>query len=233
MLDKYTVYARVFPAAITLFPLIAPMYYAIHLLGFKGLLTASAAMLAFTFLLTQFSRDRGKRKESALYQSFGGKPTSRILLRSDGTLSEQTKKRYHDFLASSISGYKRIPKKQELADPDAAMAKYDEATTWLKANMRGSKLHSLLLEENINYGFRRNLWALKPIGIFLSVLINCAIITAYYLKAIPEPLFVHACALLLVSSVLTVFWLCMIRASWVEVPAVAYAKTLLEFCDQS
>jgi hypothetical protein len=52
--------------------------------------------------------------------------------------------------------------------PERADEMYQSATDWLLANTRDTQKFGLLFEENMNYGFRRNFWALKPLALCID-----------------------------------------------------------------
>ena len=76
-----------------------------------------------------------------------------------------TKARYHKRLADLVKGAKAPSANDEQEDPVAADGVYSAWSTYLRVNTRDTKKYSLLLQENINYGYRRNVWGLRPIGI--------------------------------------------------------------------
>jgi hypothetical protein len=60
---------------------------------------------------------------------------------------------------------------EEAADPQAADAYYTRGVTWLRENTRNTKKFDVLFNENVSYGFRRNLLGLKLPGFILNALI--------------------------------------------------------------
>jgi hypothetical protein len=57
----------------------------------------------------------------------------------------------------------------ERNSPEVAQAFYDQAYGWLRENTRDKDAFNLLFNENISYGYYRNLLGLKPIGILLNL----------------------------------------------------------------
>ncbi len=232
-LDRYTYCARLLPALITSLPFLILLFIALpSIWKLIGALSAMGISVALVFLMAQCGRDAGKRKESGLFHTIGGKPTTRLLRHADTTLPPATKKRYHDFLIANAPGFSLPTVQQEVSDPDAADTMYDSAADWLRAKTRDTKLHELLFAENISYGFRRNLWGMKPLGI--SACIFGALAIAGLFLGVPsleiaQPI---AAATLMIISIQLCFWMFVIRPGWVAVPAEAYAKTLLEYCDK-
>lgn len=232
-LDRYTYCARLLPALIVSLPFLILLFIALPAIWkLIGALSAMGVSVALVFLMAQFGRDAGKRKEPDLFRTIGGKPTTRLLRHADKTLPPATKKRYHDFLSANAPGFTTPTAQHETGDPDAADRMYDSAVDWLRAKTRDTKLHDLLFAENISYGFRRNLWGMKPLGIGACIFGAFMIVGLFFglpsLK-IASPI---AAAASLIMFVQLCFWVLVIRPDWVAVPAEAYAKTLLEYCDK-
>lgn len=232
-LDRYTYCARLQPALIVSLPFLILLFIALPAIWkLIGVLSAIGISAALVFLMAQCGRDAGKRKEPGLFCAMGGKPTTRLLRHADTTLPPATKKRYHDFLSNNMPGFNLPTAQQEASDLDAADQIYDSAADWLRAKTRDTKIHELLFAENISYGFRRNLWGMKPLGIGACVL--GAITIAGLFLGVPDLEITPtiAVAAVMVMFIQLCFWLLVIRPSWVAVPAEAYAKTLLEYCDK-
>jgi hypothetical protein len=66
---------------------------------------------------------------------------------------------------------------EEKADPAAADAYYARCGNWLRENTRDHKKFNLIFEENVAYGFRRNLYGVKWHGLLLNfvVVVICAV----------------------------------------------------------
>jgi hypothetical protein len=208
--DKYTLYARLFPAIIAAAPALA---LAAILISWKNIgLPQYLAGLALAVLLMVFSdvaRRLGRKIEPRLFAKMGGIPTITMQRHRDDTLDSDTKLRLHLFIASKLQ--ETAPSQtDEQYDTAKADSFYERGATWLRENTRNTKKFALLFNENITYGYRRNLFALKwfAIALNVSITIGCAIAT--YLQ-IPQktgidlsPVYViaalHAAYLLLFST---------------------------------
>lgn len=232
-LDRYAYYARLLPALIVSLPFLILLFIALPAIWkLIGVLSAMGVSVALVFFLAQCGRDAGKRKEPGLFCTIGGKPTTRLLRQTDVTLPPATKRRYHDFLGANAPGFVPPTLQQETTDPHAADEMYDSAVDWLRAKTRDTKLHELLFAENISYGFRRNLWGMKPLGIItcsLGILAVIGLFVGLPALEIAPPI---VAATIMMMCIQLCFWLFVIRPSWVAIPAEAYAKTLLEYCDK-
>ena len=88
-----------------------------------------------------------------------------LLRHADATIDPETKARYHACLRASG---RHVPTKaEEKRNPAVADRHYLGSVTWLLEATRDVKRFRLLAEENLDYGFRRNLRALKPIAIVI------------------------------------------------------------------
>lgn len=234
--DPYNRRARLQPAFLALLPV--PL---VALVLFPGLesklvtLVGIAAYLGGTTWLTQFGRGRGKRLERNLFASWDGMPSVSLLRHRDTRLSRITKQRYYDFLAETVPGLTLPSVEQEATDPTAADETFRSVTDWLVTATGVRPEFKLLREENMNYGFRRNFWALRPIS-FLVDLVLIAIVVGLR-TTIPldydEATIDLNITSLLGLGIIVVHLLIVFAATknWVRTSADAYGKQLLAACD--
>jgi len=158
VMDRYTVMARVLPACIVAFPfaLVAYAWSPFDLNYAKGT-TAAAAFACVAYALSHIVRDAGKRLEERLVQAWGGWPSTAVLRHRDLTFDEVTKARFHRRLVECGAVAAMPTEAEESADPGKADATFASAATWLRGQTRDKKAFPLIFEENINYGFVRNL----------------------------------------------------------------------------
>lgn len=106
-------------------------------------------------------------------------------------------------------------------------------STYLRVNTRGTKKYTLVFHELVQYGFRRNLWGLRPLGITLSALsVSVAAAWSFYgfrTNGSLSPETVGVDVLTLVSLLL---WIWQFTPNWVRIPADAYAARLAEATDR-
>ena len=95
------------------------------------------------------------------------------------------------------------------------------------------KTFGLLFRESISYGFRRNLWGLKPIGLPIALACACASTAAlaYNYVALHEPLPPQVVIVAAVTWIFALLWIAWITRSWVRITADAYGRQLLAACD--
>lgn len=122
---------------------------------------------------------------------------------------------------------------EEIASPDQADETYEACTTFLRNKTRVGEKFNLIFEENCNYGFRRNLWGMKPLGIILSILgmLAAGIVAAmsFFVWKTAIPLSAIACGV--GTFILLILWLFLFTPNWVKIPADVYAERLLDACE--
>ena len=169
--DAYTFRARVQPAFIVVLPLVILLFallpeLPIFVSAFVGILGATGG----TAVLAQVGRELGRRKEPGLWKSWDGPPTTRLLrhrrIPGDITLESDLREQVDQWIDSAL------PTAQEEEDcPEWADAKYAAAVRALRDSTRDGGRFPLVFAENVNYGFRRNLWGLKLIGVPIAVVL--------------------------------------------------------------
>lgn len=232
-LDTYSIKARLQPEFLVLLPVVLAITARLpsQLTLWKSI-SSFAVYCGLWVLLAEMGRDLGRNKQAALWQSWGGPPSSRMLRHRDTTLDAITLARYHAFLGKALDH--RFPSKaEELADPAAADALYESAVKYLLEATRDETKFPMVLKENTSYGFRRNLWGMKPAAILLCVLGLAAclipISQALWANSGVPPL---PAAMAISTILLLVLWLLRVRPSWVRLAADAYALRLVAACDQ-
>ncbi|ESZ26111.1 hypothetical protein X733_30080 [Mesorhizobium sp. L2C067A000] len=251
MFDGYGRQARLFPGLLTIFPpLLAVMAW------FPWLIVSSVAATLLTiatscgllYALGSWARTKGRRIEPGLRKRWGGWPTT-ILLRHTSDLDVHTRQRYHTFLGSAVPNLPAFPTAaQEAADPGAANAIYDSAVVWLKERARGKEF-AMVNRENAQYGFRRNLLGLKPIGIIVCIFTMLASVGAIVYSnpgfidllqkhqwraaiAVLTPLGPAVLSAMAVNAFATLIWIFLVTKRWVLEAGMQYATALLATCDK-
>jgi hypothetical protein len=228
--DGYERKARLYPALLLVAPVVMTAV-AIFPAKFSGLQSLVAAVVGCggAFLLSQLARDAGKNGEKSLFARWGGLPSIAIFRHRDTRLDSITKVRYHKKLADLVEGTKAPTLEQEQTDPNAADGVYAAWSNYLRVNTRDTRKFALLFQENVNYGYRRNVWGLRAIGIAacaLSSLVAGACL--YYVHQSTEKLDEAVAAAGVFALVLLACWIFRFSADWVRVAADAYAERLAE-----
>lgn len=235
MFNLYTIRARINPIVLFVLPvLILFGIYAIRLEALQPYLYSTIVIGAVTFLLAQIGRDQGKKKEKKLWAEWGGPPTTQILRWRDKTIPAYLKKRYHDQLHARVPALILPDLAQENQDANAMDEIYAGWAHFLRGQTRDNKKYGLLFQENMNYGFRRNLWGMKPAAITLLVALLVGNYGYHYnLHQDFNPI-MYSGKFWYSLVVLTGFllgWIFIVTKDFVKVPAFAYAERLCECID--
>lgn len=233
-LDPYARQARLYPALIVICPIaLLIVVWFPALWTTLGLVASVASSFGLSLLLSQAARDRGKQLEQWLFDSWGGKPSVALLRHRDARIDEHTKSRYRAFLSAQLAPLSLPSAAEEQADPVGADRAYQSATAWLLTQTRDTKRFAILFKENTSYGFRRNLWGLKPFGIVVALAATLASSAAIAIKYVAGP-GGPAPEIVIVTMglwLLAFLWIWLITPRWVRTPADAYGMQLLAACD--
>ena len=234
--DTYTLKARLYPIIILFFPIIiVGVSYSFQFESFLYFFYSVGVVSALTYLFSQLGRDQGKQKERALWESWGGAPTTQLLRLTNNRIDKFTKARYHKKL-QSLCPVETAPNLElEEQSPTSADEIYVAWTKYLLSHTRDVKAFPLLLKENTSYGFRRNLWGLKPHGLILTLVIGIAnylfwAISLGSYNPLSFPVTFEYSTLLL--SLILFFWLIVVTRNWIKVTAFSYAERLCEASEQ-
>lgn len=228
--DSYGRQARLFPALLLLAPVVFTGFAAWggELNGAQSLMVTIGS-LGGAFLLTQLARDAGKKGEKKLFEMWGGLPSIAIFRHCDTRLDPVTKIRYHKKLAALVKEAKAPTPEQEQANPSSADSVYSAWSNYLRVNTRDTKKFGLLFNENVNYGYRRNVWGLRLIGILVSSLsVVVSGIRVFVIFRSKGELDEMSLAASVFAGIMVLLWVFRFTPDWARVPADAYAERLAE-----
>lgn len=241
--DPYAFRARIQPALIVVLPLgllvlvilSAQPLLVTALFGFLG------ATVGGTVLVAHLGRERGYRKQFELWERWGGRPTVRLLRHrrtpGDDELSPGLRQQIEDW-----TGLPLPTRQEEEAWTEWADGVYGQAVGLLIAATRDTTTFPLVFAENVNYGFRRNLWGLKLYGVGISAVLAIIFLIQLFLtiwgRPWPDPwwgIFVNPdivvatrIMITLIDVALLTSWLFCIKPLWVKAADDEYARRLLE-----
>jgi hypothetical protein len=233
IIDSYERKARLYPALVLIAPAVA-MAFAIMLPTLSTIESIVGLIIAGggAWLLSQLARDEGKKGEPKLFEKWGGTPSVAIFRHRDSRIDPITKERYHKKLTGLVKEVNAPSPADEAAAPEEADNVYRAWSTYVRVNTRDTKKYPLLFQENVCYGYRRNLGGLRPIGITISAL--CALgglgwlaHQAYSGNRLSEAVMGAA----VLALVFLVLWIFRFTPDWVRIPADAYAERLAEAVD--
>ncbi len=226
----YAYKARFLASLIVLFPIILFLIIRFPELWIerKSIISILTSFGIIHFL-GEAGRDAGKRKEAWLFKRWAGKPSISILRFRNTWLDPITHKRYLTELSKNLKIRKKLTKAFENKNPQLADEIYESFCRFLIERTRDTKKFSILFTENVSYGFRRNLWAMKPFALFIlfslsffqlfEITLNLR--GGIAIKEITTGLFIF-------DLILIFLWILKINPAWVKIPADAYASRLFE-----
>lgn len=191
---------------------------------------SAVILMAMTTLMNHLSRGAGLRIEPALWQAWGGPPTTQLLRWRHPRPSVVAVQVRHRHVGQLLLGAVRLPSASDEEDhPAAADQVYEVAVRLIRGLTRDTARFPLLHHENMGYGFRRNLLGLRGFGKLASALaLSCALGFAAFgvIRHSPSAM-VCAGAIAAVSlAALSLWHRC--GSAWVEPVAWAYADRLFE-----
>jgi hypothetical protein len=232
-IDEYRLKARLLPALLALLPLVLTgiVIFPSLVAGWKSLYSF-AVSCGLLYLLAELGRRAGKQRQAALFASWGGKP-SVVFLRHRGAGNSTLVLERHRKLGSLFPELSLPTREEEEKNIDKADEVYEVAGIRVIELTRDKKRFYLLFQENCSYGFWRNSWGLKPVGITCSVLSIGAIaavlgLRSRYFQSIDPKLLAVP---LLFDLGFVCMWSFWITPRSIKVPAEAYAERLFEACD--
>jgi multisubunit Na+/H+ antiporter MnhB subunit len=231
--DTYNLRARLFPAVIAIAPAIALAAIAISWdeLNLPQVIATAAIGVLFV-AAADIARRTGKRFERKMFASTGGRPVMTLLRLSDATLDKKTKDRYRGYLAAQLS--EKAPTAQaEARDPKAADGFYGRCGAWLRERTRDKAKFKILFEENVTYGFRRNLYGLRSPGLALNaiVVLACLYLLSPYdgwFSGTTRPKII---AVLTIAALHAVYFFFFVTRRSVEEASDQYARQLVLSCE--
>lgn len=222
--DAYNIRARLFVGIIYLSPIILSLYLLnsdVRNISTTAIIVIIA--LAISNYIIIFARFMGKKVRASI------KAAEYFLYPNDKSIDQVTKQRYYRILANKDASFNILlePDKYQTQEfRDACKS----AIQWLKFNTRDNKL---IMEENINYGFCRNLYGMKRIGIITTIVLfatSCIIALSLYkcnICNIPNSLWLSLC----VNIIYILLWTLGVNKHLVEFSSENYSIALLGAID--
>ncbi len=225
--DAYQRQARLQPLLLVAFPA-AVLAYALgtpdELLGRAG---AAATTFGLVTLVVALARDRGRRLEVELWKSWGGPPTTTMMLSTSEAPSpnlEVHRRHVRRLLPEATP----LTDERDRHDPIGSVRTIEQYVTHLRERTRDRQRFPIVFDALTGYGFRRNTLGLRPVGIAIAgftvvVAIGALVLVALNLIERPVPALVLS---FVVGVVATLMW-ARATSAWVQVQANRYAEALL------
>jgi hypothetical protein len=227
----YEFSARVRPLLLVCFPAGASIvaWFPEALAGWN-VLAGILVTVGIPFIFSEWIAELGRQKQPALWDGWGGAPTTLMLRYADQRIDSVTKSRIHANL-KRLCPEAGIPEdaSAETGDLDAADQAYNAAVQVVRLRAREDRAtYPNVFRANFRYGFRRNVWAVRPIGIAVSLAAFLASTAALALSTGGVAYAIVAMTLSLLN--ITIFST-LVTKKWVRQGADVYAQRLLEATD--
>ncbi|MCW2992530.1 MAG: hypothetical protein JWQ18_25 [Conexibacter sp.] len=222
-MDRYALQARAWPALITGLPAVVVALAAAVSPSGLGVKLAGALLAVGGQVVTHMVRHRGRDLQVDLWRRWGGNPAGRRLSHVD--VGDQDE--LDDVLrrVERVTGLTLPSAEEERVDPERAARRRDKAVEALRELTRSNPV---VLAENIDYGFWRNLLGLKRTGRLITT--SC-LAGSIALLALGSGPFEHRLASwglsLVVGVAMLGFWSRVVTESRVHEAAETYADQLL------
>jgi hypothetical protein len=232
-MDTYTRHVRLYPVYLLFLPIALPIVALSWApASWLGRLVGLAVACGLPLLAAQVGRSAGKREEQALYAAWGGPPTT-AMLRHRASSNSVALARRHKLIGRAI-GIRLPSAAEEDADPDKADAVYETAVAALRERTRNADEFPLVFDEVCNYGFRRNLWGHRTLGIVLAaagalIALGAAVLGVLGVVQVSVP---TALVVAILDIADAVVWARMVTENWVRQAADAYAERLLSSAER-
>lgn len=225
--DRYNRLARVLPVYITIAPIALALTATLpHGLDLPIGGAAAIVFVPLAYLAGQVGADFGKRLERCLWLKWGGAPTTRFLRHLNSEFNQITRERIHEKLRGL--GLQVPSAGEQEQDVRAADLYYESCTEELIRRTRDKGQFPLVFKGLTEYGFRRNLLGLKPLGLPIAALALLACLWSAVGDWDPANPPAVAVGAALLTSGLLLSWLAWVNDKAVKIAADRYARFLLE-----
>lgn len=228
--DGYTRRARLAPAFIAALPVsmiciaVIPNFANWHKLWLLALSSGAIGLIG------QMVREKGRKVQPQLWQSWGGPPTTQALRHRSATNSRLLARRHQQL--ALLLGEEMPSRRQEAGNPNKADQVYEMAVRYLISRTRDTTAFRLIFLENCQYGFRRNMLGMRRVGLFLSTS-ACIATLGFAVESLHGlPIWRTGFTLVAAASlILTLVWWRVVNPDWVQAAARNYAERLLDSLD--
>ena len=200
-------------------------------LGLTHVIATGAAMVLL-YAFSDLARRHGKKLEVDHFRKMGGKPSTAMLRYRDGEFDRGAKAKWLVFLAKKL-GDKAPEDAEEQADQISADRYYDRCGDWLREHTRDQKKFKLIFEENVTYGFRRNLLGVKWPGLALNAFVALACVAALYFRlpfSVDDNVSVRLIYVLIVAACHALYFVLAVNEPAAMEAARQYGRQLLLGC---
>lgn len=227
-MDSYARTARLYPALLALLPLSVLLV----VLFDPGEWFRSVLLLALAagghLVLMRVARNLGEGRQARWWRELGGNPTA-LRLRWSEAVHDDDHVDLHERV-SNFTGIRLPTRAGEEVDSAAALRVYTRAVARLRELTRDRAVYPRVWDELKNYGFARNSYGLKPIGLVICIFSLTVTLTLSLIAALTD-LEVDQWKLLVVGFVdlvVLLFWVFGVSLKLMARESTRYATALLD-----
>ncbi|OPY48443.1 MAG: hypothetical protein A4E48_02746 [Methanosaeta sp. PtaU1.Bin060] len=172
ILDQYEIRARISPSVVVSLPLAVTLFIGAYEVSNSLTDTVLGAGVIYTILIygiSIFIRGFGHKIEQALWKSWGGPSSVRVMRWSDSLFGDEQKLQFHDAVRDKCS-IVLSTRDEEKRSPKDADWKISQAFLQVRAILRRCDKEGLWSKHNAEYGFQRNLLGSRVIWLLFSIL---------------------------------------------------------------
>lgn len=162
-LDRYSLVARWTPATLLAAPVSVTLLLGLPTIAnTAGKVVAVMLALGLPIVIGQLVRDAGRRVQERLYEDWRGAPTAHLLrdrLSRDDAVGERLRRQ----LCAVVGDYPPVPAVDAAATTGDDV--YEAITGILRSRTRQRSAFPTVFDELVHYGFWRNLYAVRAVGL--------------------------------------------------------------------
>ncbi|RDL44146.1 cellulose-binding protein [Marinomonas piezotolerans] len=234
--EHYAIHARFMPVFVVLFPLVLTVlaWYpqAKTILGATMTLLISFGIMSF---LSIYISNLGNDLQDNYFKKWGGAPSTLLLLPSNKELDRYTKQRYFKWLNRKCSGLDLPDTLDGQVENEELYEKIRSASNYMREYTRDRKKYSQIYNDNVAYGFARNIVAIKKAGLVVaSISLVSNGLFLYFTTTTDFPHTLNSMGIIsLFTSIICLLIHCFVlNEKFVKRRGYRYARTLFEACDK-
>lgn len=234
--EHYAIHARFMPVFVVLFPLVLAVLawcpQAKTILGGAMTLLISFGIMSF---LSIYISNLGNDLQDRYFKNWGGAPSTLLLLPSNTELDRYTKQRYFKWLNRKCGGLDLPEALDAHVESEELYEKIRSAGNYMREHTRDRKIYSQVYNDNVAYGFARNIVSIKKAGLVISLisLISNGLFLYYFTKFdSPHTINYMGVLALFASAICLLIHGIVLNEKFVKRRGYRYARTLFETCDK-
>ena len=179
-------------------------------------------------VLVAAARDRGVVLQERLWADWRGPPTATLMLSTSPSPSPHLA-RHRAHARRLLPSLEQLTDERDHVDPVGSSETIERFVAHLRERTRDGAKFPIVSDANADYGFRRNVLGLRPVGLAVSaaaIAISAIALGGVAVGAVDRDVRLLGAAV--VASASAVVWWWRLSPRWVRVQADRYAKALLD-----